>query len=102
MKKLILANWKANLAPERALQWVDLFAMAYTPRSEVEVILAVPTLILEQVARTTSRLAGVSLAVQSISAYPQGSYTGSTPAAWIRGPGRVFASRSPGTTSLFS
>jgi len=85
MKKKVLANWKANLAPERALQWCDAFAAAYRPRTDLEVILAVPFLILERVAERTKQLAGVALAAQGVSAYPQGSYTGSTPAAWLRG-----------------
>ena len=85
MKKRVLANWKANLAPAKALQWCDAFAAAYRPRTDLEVILAVPFLILERVAARTKKLAGVALAAQGVSAYPQGSYTGSTPAAWLRG-----------------
>lgn len=85
MKKMVLANWKANLSPERAIQWIDLLTRTYTPRPEMELILAVPALMLEQVARKTAHLSGISLATQGISAYPQGSYTGSTPAAWVRG-----------------
>ena len=85
MNTRVLANWKANLAPERALQWCDAFAAAYRPRTDLEVILAVPFLILERVAERTQKLAGVALAAQGVSAYPQGSYTGSTPAAWLRG-----------------
>ena len=85
MKKMVVANWKANLSPEKALQWCDAFAGVYQPRIDVEVILAVPSLCLERVAEQTRKLAGVSLAAQGVSAYPQGSYTGSTPAAWLRG-----------------
>ena len=85
MKKMVFANWKANLSPERAMQWCDIFAGVYRPRIDLEVILAVPFLCLEQVAERTKPLAGVSLAAQGISSYPQGSYTGSIPAAWLRG-----------------
>ncbi len=85
MEKMILANWKANLSLERSEQWLDIFAAAYQPRPGLEVILAVPVLFLERVARRIDRLAGVSLAVQNVSSYPQGSYTGATPAAWLRG-----------------
>lgn len=85
MKKMVFANWKANLSPERAMQWCDAFAGVYRPRIDLEVILAVPFLSLEQVAERTKHLAGVSLAAQGISSYPQGSYTGSIPAAWLRG-----------------
>jgi triosephosphate isomerase len=84
MKKMVLANWKANLSPEKAMQWCDTFTGVYQPRIDVEVILAVPSLYLERVAERTGKLAGVCLAAQGVSAYPQGSYTGSTPAAWLR------------------
>lgn len=85
MKKMVLANWKANLSPERAMQWLDRFAGAYRPGLDVEVVLAVPIFMLERIARKTASIPGVSLAAQGVSAYPQGSYTGSTPAAWLRG-----------------
>jgi len=85
MKKMIVANWKANIAPERAAQWLDAFAAVYRPRLDIEVILAVPALALPTVAAKAEILPGVAVAAQSVSAYPQGSYTGSTPAAWLRG-----------------
>ena len=85
MKKIVLANWKANLSPERAMQWLDRFEEVYRPQLGMEIVLAVPVFMLEQVARKTTSLSGVSLAAQGISSYPQGSYTGSTPAAWVRG-----------------
>lgn len=85
MKKMIVANWKANLSPERAMQWLDAFAAVYRPRLDIEIILAVPVLALPMVADRVKSLPSVALAAQSVSAYPQGSYTGSTPAAWLRG-----------------
>lgn len=85
MKKMIVANWKANLSPQQAVQWLDTFAAVYRPRLDIEVILAVPILALPTVAAKVEALPGVALAAQSISAYPQGSYTGSTPASWLRG-----------------
>ncbi len=85
MKKIVLANWKAHLSPERAMQWCDTFAAAYQPRSSVEVVLAVPAFYLERVSERIRNLAGISLASQGVSPFPQGSYTGSLPAAWLRG-----------------
>lgn len=85
MKKIVLANWKANFSPERAMQWCDTFAAAYQPRNDIEVVLAVPAFYLERVYEKTSTLVGVSLASQGVSPYPQGSYTGALPAAWLRG-----------------
>lgn len=85
MKKKIVANWKANLSPERAAQWLDAFTAVYRPRLDIEVILAVPVLALPSLAAKAGALPGVALAAQSVSAYPQGSYTGSTPASWLSG-----------------
>lgn len=85
MKKMILANWKANLSTERGLQWLDDFSAIYRPRLDLEVILAVPVLYLERIAHQTEHLPGLALAAQGVSSYPQGSYTGATPAAWLRG-----------------
>ena len=85
MNKIVLANWKANLSPERALVWCDAFAAAVQPRGGVEIVLAVPALMLEQVSQRTRKISGLSLAAQGVSPYPQGSYTGALPAAWLRG-----------------
>ncbi len=85
MNKIVLANWKANLSPERALAWCDAFAAVAHPRGGVETVLAVPALILESVYERTRKIPGVSLAAQGVSPYPQGSYTGALPAAWMRG-----------------
>jgi len=84
-RKRVLANWKANLSPDRARQWCDAFAAVYRPRTDVEVVLAVPFLFLEHIAEQMRPLAGVSLASQGVSSYPQGKYTGAIPAAWLRG-----------------
>ena len=83
--KIILANWKANFSPARATHWCDEFSAVYRPVAGVEVVLAVPFLCMQDVARKLNELEGVSLAGQSVSPYPQGSYSGSTPAAWLRG-----------------
>ena len=85
MKKIVLANWKAYFAPERAMQWCEAFAATYQPNNAVEVVLAVPALYLEKVLEKTKDLQGVSLAAQVVSPFPQGQYTGSLPAAWLRG-----------------
>ena len=64
MPRIVLANWKASLAPERALAWCDSFSAAYTPRTGLEVVLAVPALIMDRVHQRIGALAGVSLAAQ--------------------------------------
>lgn len=85
MKKIVLANWKANLSPERALAWCEEFTAGYRAREQWEVVIAAPCLFLERIAAKIGTVTGVSLAAQGVSPYPQGSYTGSVPAAWLRG-----------------
>lgn len=82
---IVLANWKAYFSPERALSWCDQFIASYRPVAGVDAVVAVPFFYLREVAGKLSSLSGVSVAAQSVSSYPQGSYTGSTPAAWLRG-----------------
>jgi triosephosphate isomerase len=84
-EKIILANWKANFSPSRAAQWCEAFSAAYQPVTGMEVVIAVPFLCMQEVGRRLNELEGVSLAAQTVSPYPQGSYSGSTPAAWLRG-----------------
>ncbi|MCL2790704.1 MAG: triose-phosphate isomerase [Desulfobulbus sp.] len=84
-KKIVLANWKANLSPDRARQWCDAFVGAFRPRTDLEVVLAASFLVLERIAERLQPLTGVSLASQGVSSYPQGNYTGAIPAAWLRG-----------------
>lgn len=83
--KLVLANWKANFSPQRARDWCEAFASAYRPVEGVEVVIAVPFLCMQEVGQLLGSLNGIELASQGVSAYPQGSYTGSTPAAWLQG-----------------
>ncbi len=85
MEKIIVANWKANLTPEKAMQWCDAFTAALQSHRGIEIVLAVPALCLERIHEKTKTIAGLSLAAQGVSPYPQGNYTGALPAAWLRG-----------------
>lgn len=85
MKKIIVANWKANLSSGPAEEWIQLFLQQYKPRKDVEIVLAVPFLFMELIRDRLGHLAGVSLAAQGVSPYPPGSYTGATPAKWLKG-----------------
>lgn len=85
MRKIVVANWKANFSPEKALEWCDTLLAVLNPRPSVELVLAVPALCMERVAEKIKKVAGLSLAAQGVSSFPQGSYTGSLPAAWLRG-----------------
>ena len=85
-KKIILANLKAYRSPALVEQWCgDFLAALQQMPEEVEIILAVPHMALERVWQNIEKLPGISLAAQVLSSFPQGSYTGTTPAAWLRG-----------------
>jgi len=83
--KIVLANWKASLSPVAAGRWIDTFARQYRPSPLLQVILAVPFLLLAELRSRCRDLPGVALAAQDVSPFPQGSYTGSTPADWLSG-----------------
>ena len=85
MQKIILANWKAELSPDRGHQWLDSFLARYQSRPDREVVLAVPCLLLEPVGERLRDVEGISLAAQAVSPYPPGRYTGALPAAWLGG-----------------
>lgn len=83
-QRIVLANWKANLSPVQAEQWLADFSSLYRPHARIRVILAVPCLSLCAVHNRCREMENVSLAVQDVSPFPLGNYTGSTPAAWLR------------------
>ena len=86
MKKIVLANLKAYRSPKLVGEWCDalLSALGRTPDT-LEVVLALPDMALGDAADKIGGRAGVSLAAQALSPFPQGSYTGATPAAWLKG-----------------
>lgn len=86
MKKIVLANLKAYRSPKLVGEWCDalLSALGKTPDT-LEVVLALPDMALGDAADKIGGRAGFSLAAQALSPFPQGSYTGSTPAAWLKG-----------------
>lgn len=74
MKKIYIANWKSNKNLEEVVQWLDEFKVELN--DEQEVIIAPPYPFLSLMAEKVNELSGVSLAVQNLSSYPAGSYTG--------------------------
>lgn len=76
--KYLVANWKSNKRIDEALEWLKKFKIEYQPNPEIEVIVAVPYPFVEQAARLKSEigLETVKLAVQDISQFPYGAYTG--------------------------
>ncbi|NLZ16698.1 MAG: triosephosphate isomerase [Desulfobulbaceae bacterium] len=86
IKRIILVNLKSYRSPTLVEQWLDDFISHLTNTPDgIEIAIAVPDLALERIAAKINRAAGISLAAQAVSSFPQGSYTGSTPAAWLRG-----------------
>lgn len=85
MKKIVVANFKAALAPNQVDNWLQAFKGRYASSPAVQVVLAVPFLYMEQMAGKIAGLGEVSLAGQNVSPHPSGSYTGATPASWLKG-----------------
>lgn len=85
MKRIVVANWKANLSPKHATDWIEEFSRSYKASQTVTVVLAVPFLCMNSVAAKIEGLDQVEIAAQGVSPYPPGSYTGATPASWLRG-----------------
>ena len=84
-KKIVLANLKAYRSPTQVEQWCDSFLASLRNVPEtLEIVLAVPDLAMERAFEKIKGRSGISLAAQALSSFPQGSYTGSTPAAWLR------------------
>ena len=74
MKKLFIANWKSNKTQEEVDIWLESFK-SYMDL-EQEVIIAPPYPFLSLVAEKIRDKENISLAVQNLSTYPAGSYTG--------------------------
>ena len=74
MKKLFIANWKSNKTQEEVEVWMASFK-PYIGLEQV-VVIAPPYPFLSLVADKTKGRDDISLAVQNLSAYPAGSYTG--------------------------
>ncbi len=74
MKKLFIANWKSNKTQEE----VDIWLESFKPYMDLEqeVIIAPPYPFLSLVAEKIKDKENISLAVQNLSTYPAGSYTG--------------------------
>lgn len=87
MTRYVLANWKSHKTMAEAETWLATFCQLYQPDPQVQVILA-PSLVflapLQQLLQKqeTKHLA---LAVQDLSPFPLGAYTGAVAAEMVRG-----------------
>ncbi|MBU1885286.1 triose-phosphate isomerase [Patescibacteria group bacterium] len=89
MSKLFVANWKSNKTLEEARQWIDDFKVELN--DDQEIVIAPPYPFLSLVADKIKDLPGVSLAVQNLSSFPAGSYTGEVCVRNLEGLGVKYA-----------
>ncbi|MBU0576304.1 triose-phosphate isomerase [Patescibacteria group bacterium] len=74
MPKLFVANWKSNKSLEEVKQWLNDFHVEL--KDNQKVVIAPPYPLLSLVADKIKDLPRVFLAVQNLSSFPAGSYTG--------------------------
>lgn len=85
MQKLILANWKSNKSVEQAETWfAELERIGVGVGESFTIAVAPPFPLLPVVSEGASAL-GWKVAVQDLSSFPAGSYTGAVSAANLKG-----------------
>lgn len=91
MAKLVIANWKSHKTMEVALQWSE----AFSKQMPESVLKTVTVAIAPSVPFVTSLRSvlpsSVALAVQDVSPFPPGKYTGAVAAAQLAGMGVRYA-----------
>lgn len=87
MKRYIVANWKCHKTGDEGRRWFDRFAVLYKPHRDVQIVIAPSMLSLENLAAHVHHLGleNVALAVQDISPFPRGGYTGAVAADMVAG-----------------
>lgn len=85
MMKYVIGNWKCYKSSEAGKRWLDTFSSLYQPHPQLKVSIAPTVLSLETLASyvNTLRLDNFSLAVQDVSPFPRGSYTGAVAADMV-------------------
>jgi triosephosphate isomerase len=86
MTTYILANWKSNKTRSEAVLWLETFLEHYIPLPDLKVIIAPPAVFLDPLKQILDqhKPADISLAIQDISPFPTGSYTGACAADMLR------------------
>jgi len=82
MQKLIVGNWKCNKSTEEVLSWRDAVRQSgqFSKTKKFEVVLCPPTLYLPLL---VDQIPGLQLGAQTVSAYPNGAYTGAISATML-------------------
>ncbi len=76
MSKLIVANWKSHKNVQTAAEWLAAFKPKAAVTAGLTVAIAPPFPLLAQVQQALKSLTNVELAIQDISPFPPGAYTG--------------------------
>ena len=86
MRSYLLANWKSHKTLAEAEAWLEKFSRSHHPDPQLQIIIAPPAPFLVPLWQKlqTMALANVALAMQDLSPFPLGSYTGGVAAAMVR------------------
>lgn len=78
MTKYLVANWKSHKTLSQAEKWLETFCAKHKPDPQVTVVIAPPAVYLVPLHQMLQEQNGanLSLAVQDLSPFPLGSYTG--------------------------
>ena len=87
MSGYVVANWKSHKTLAEAEKWLEIFLGLYRPDSRVEVIIAPSFVLAAPLARMLRErdAAHLALAVQDLSPFPLGAYTGAVAAEMVQG-----------------
>lgn len=82
MSRYIVANWKANKTWSEAKSWLQEFCSLYNPAPHLTIIIAPPAIHLAPCKHFLKEQenSAITLAIQDLSPFPLGSYTGALPA----------------------
>lgn len=86
MRRYLLANWKSHKTLAEAETWLEQFSRLHRPDPRLQVIIAPPAPFLVPLRQKLQKMnrADLALAVQDLSPFPLGSYTGEVAAAMVR------------------
>jgi triosephosphate isomerase len=86
MTRYVLANWKSHKTLAEAESWLSEFLRLYRPAPQLQVIIAPAAIYLAPLRRLLQKhgTPPLALAIQDLSPFPLGSYTGAVAAAIVR------------------
>lgn len=85
MSRYLLANWKSNKTLSEAESWLETFCQIHQSNPQLQIIIAPPIHYLVPMWHKVHEVhANLALAVQDISPFPLGSYTGEVAAEMVK------------------